>query len=83
MENEYCETCGAVSGLTKSHFVKKNSVAKTKSKDYDYTDRINYFTQCLTCHIEYEQKNKNARFEYLIERRLVKYAARVKWLITL
>lgn len=78
-----CETCGTISGLTPSHFVKKNSVAKTKRSKYVSSDQKNYFTQCLECHKEYELKNKEARVKYLEERNLLVYARRAKWLITL
>ena len=37
-----------------NHFVKKNSVAKTKRSKYVSSDQRNYFTQCLECHQEYE-----------------------------
>ena len=78
-----CETCGTISGLTPSHFVKKNSVAKTKRMKYDYYSEKNYFTQCKTCHDIYELKNKEARVKYLEERNLLVYARRAKWLIIL
>ena len=91
-----CETCGAYSGLTISHFVKDNSVAKTKRDQYDYSDPINFFTQCLTCHIEFEKLPVHNKFciktrfdkvqtrqEYLISKNLNDYAKRVKELITL
>lgn len=78
-----CETCGTISGLTPSHFVKKNSVAKTKQKDYNYSDPKNYMTQCLECHQQFELLNKEARVKYLEERNLFAYARRAKWLITL
>ena len=78
-----CETCGTISGLTPSHFVKKNSVAKTKRKEYNYSDPKNYMTQCLECHQEYELLNKEARVKYLEEKNLLVYARRAEWLITL
>ena len=78
----YCETCGNPF-ITKSHLVKNNSVAKTKKSKYNYNDEINFFPQCINCHQEYELLNKNKRIEYLVERRLYKYAARAKWLITI
>ena len=80
---DHCETCGNYSGLTPSHFVKKNSVAKTKRSKYISSDKRNYFTQCLECHQEYELLNKEARVKYLINKGLDVYARRAKWLITL
>ena len=79
----HCETCGTISGLTPSHFVKKNSVAKTKRSKYVSSDQRNYFTQCLECHQEYELLNKEARVKYLEEKNLLVYARRAKWLITI
>lgn len=91
-----CETCGAYSGLTISHFVKENSVAKTKRDQYDYSDPKNFMTQCLTCHMKYEKLPVHNKFciktrfdkvqtrqEYLISKNLNDYAKRVKELITL
>jgi len=80
--NTACEECGVTSGLTKSHFVKKNSVAKTKRDKYDYLDRKNYMTQCLGCHMEFEKLNKHDRVKALAKINQ-KYARRAKWLITL
>lgn len=77
-----CESCGGSSGLTKSHFVKDNSVAKTKRERYDYLNPKNYFTQCIACHMEFEQLNKNNRVKALAKID-PKYARRAKWLITL
>lgn len=76
-----CETCGTPSGLTRSHFVKNNSVHKTKLKNYDYESSRNYFIQCLTCHIFYEKLNKNSRIRYMLSIGMKKYANRIKWLI--
>lgn len=78
-----CETCGSHSGLTPSHFVKKNSVAKTKRSRYIYSATNNYFTQCLECHQEYELLNKDSRVKYLFDKGLDMYARRAEWLITL
>lgn len=77
----WCETCGATSGLTRSHFVKNNSVHKNKATHYDYENPENWFIQCLTCHMEYEKLSKISRYKYMLDRRLVKYANRISWLI--
>lgn len=78
---QYCETCGANCGLTKSHFIKKNSVHKTKLAEYDYDDPVNYMTQCLTCHQKYELLNKRQRIAFLASLRLIPYAVRASWLV--
>lgn len=76
-----CETCGTNEGLTRSHLVKKNSVHKTKLKDYDYESPDNYFIQCLNCHIGYERLSKVQRMSYMVRRRMTKYSARIRYLI--
>lgn len=90
---ERCETCGSLSSLTHSHFVKENSVHK--SHEYDYESPENYFTQCLTCHMNYERlpvrkklvrsfylNNRTlTRQEYLMRKGLFDYAERIEYLI--
>lgn len=79
----FCETCGTNDSLTRSHFVKTNSVAKTKLADYDYEDPKNYMTQCLQCHMKYEVMNKKYRLAFLNIKGLKEYSERVKYLIEL
>ena len=79
----YCETCGSNYGLTRSHFVKTNSVSSTRFDEYDYNSPDNWFTQCINCHMGYEKLSKQARVKYLTDRRLTKYANRAVYLITL
>ena len=73
---EWCETCGTAYGLTASHFLKKNSIANIK--EYDYNDRQNYFTQCLTCHMSYEKLNKESRIQFLLDKGFLQYYLRAK-----
>lgn len=85
-----CETCGTREGLTASHFVKKNSVHKSKYDLYDYDSAENYFTQCLKCHMDYEshpvRKKINTmtavtRQQYMRERGFESYARRIEYWI--
>lgn len=92
-----CETCDSITGLTASHFVKKNSVSKTKIKDYDYNSQENYFTQCIKCHMNFEKypirckldrpafnhARTITRQEFLKRKNLISYADRIDYLITL
>lgn len=88
-----CETCGANNSLTRSHFVKKNSVHD--SHEYDYESESNWFTQCIHCHMAYERlpvrkkldrgyygNNRTVtRQEYMMRKGLVEYANRIEVLI--
>ena len=76
-----CETCGKYNILDRSHFVKKNSVHKTKLHKYDYESDKNYFYQCRACHSQYELLSKSKRYEYMRENGFKKYARRIKYLI--
>lgn len=83
-----CETCGSMSGLTASHYVKKNSVHKSIYSNYNYESCENYFTQCLECHMEYEKlpvRAKTAgivtRQEYMLKHGFERYAQRIEYLI--
>ena len=76
---DWCETCGSHYGLTASHLLKMNSIKNRKN--YDYNNVSNYFTQCLTCHMEYEKLNKDQRYWYMVNRGKSEYANRIKRLI--
>lgn len=78
---DICETCNQYSDLDRSHFVKKNSVHKTKLHKYNYESNKNFFYQCRSCHSSYELLNKNKRYEYMRENDFKKYARRIKYLI--
>lgn len=85
----HCQTCFSKLYLQRSHFVKTKHVHISKKKDYDYESQDNWFTQCQDCHQEYEKLNTKKKFnfgnktrqEYLIEKGLPEYAARVEYLI--
>lgn len=84
-----CETCGTKDGLTASHFVKKNSVHKSKYDLYNYDSCENYFTQCIKCHMEYEKLGTRKKFsdqttrqDYMRLRGFEVYAKRVEYWIS-
>ena len=77
----HCESCGANTYLTKSHFLKRNSIANSKRDQYDYKSDKNYFFQCLPCHMSFEQLNKHDRVKALSKISKV-YSRRAKWLLT-
>ena len=86
---DYCQTCKKSNlRITPSHLVKEKHVHS--SWDYDYKDPANYMSECLPCHMEYENLNDKKKFgfdnetrhEYLRERGLWELAARIDRLIS-